>query len=206
VNIKNLLIRFISLRKGVNLDDYFETIKCEDYELFNLSFHNKRISKSIFLNLNLSEYLYPPNEKLLKCKVIYNEEGIKEVLFDEYKKRDIKSFKLVYDDSIEYSKKSLNRDALNKLFDKKDKADEIIIIKNNLVTDTSIANIAIFDGTSWLTPRKPLLLGTTRDRLLENTEIIEADISVDMLLNCKKFALLNAMIGMNIIDDYSFLT
>lgn len=187
------------------MEDYFETIKCDDYEVYNLDFHNKRVSNTVFLNLNLSEYIYPPNENLLKCKLTYNEEGVKEVIFETYKKREIKSFKLVYDDKIEYSKKSTNRDIINSLFDKRDSADEIIIIKNGLVTDTSIANIAIYDGTSWITPKKPLLEGVTRARLLESRELILSDISVDMLLKCEKIALLNAMIDMDILENHSFL-
>lgn len=187
------------------MQDYFETIKCEDEDIYNIHYHNKRVSNTISKNLDLNEYIYPPNEKLLKCKVIYNEEGIKEVSFQEYTKREINSFKLIYDDTIEYSKKSVERKDINKLFEKKENADEIIIIKNNLVTDTSIANIAIYDGTSWLTPKKPLLYGTTRARFLENKELIEANITVDMLLKSKRIALLNAMIDMDIKDDYSFL-
>lgn len=185
---------------------FFETIKCENYEVYYLDYHNKRVAKTVYLNLNLSEYIYAPNEKLLKCKVVYDFEGVKEVSFEEYKKREIKSFKLIYDDTIEYSKKRLNRENINNLFDKKEKADEIIIIRDNLVTDTSIANIAVFDGKSWLTPKKALLEGTTRARLIENKEIIESDISVEMLLSCEKLALLNAMIGMDILEDHSFLT
>lgn len=187
------------------MEDYFETIKCDDYEIFNLTFHNKRVSNTVFLNLNLNEYIYPTSENLLKCKLIYNEEGVKDVTFDIYKKREIQSFKVVYDDNIEYSKKSTNRDALNNLFSKRDEADEIIIVKNGLVTDTSIANIAIYDGTSWLTPKKPLLEGVTRARLLESRELILADISVEMLVKCEKIALLNAMIDMDILETHSFL-
>ncbi|RYA24464.1 branched-chain amino acid aminotransferase, partial [Malaciobacter halophilus] len=37
--------------------NYFETIKCEDYEVFNLSYHNKRIAKTIARNFDLSEYI-----------------------------------------------------------------------------------------------------------------------------------------------------
>jgi len=187
------------------MQDYFETVKCDDYEVYHLSYHNRRISNTVCLNLNLSEYIYAPNNKLLKCKVIYNEEGIKDVSYVQYHKRDINSFKLLYSDTINYAKKSLNREELDSLYSQKEKADEIIIIKNNLVSDTSIANIAIYDGTSWLTPATPLLYGTTRARLLEKRELIEANITVDMLLKSKKIALLNAMIGMDIKEDYSFL-
>ena len=84
---------------------------------------------------------------------------------------------------------------------KKKEADDILIIKNELVTDTSIANIAFFDGKKWLTPKTPLLKGVTRTRLLDNSEIFEADIHFRELKKYKKVALLNAMIDFDIIAE-----
>lgn len=185
--------------------EYFETIKCDDYEVFNLSYHEKRISNSIGMNFNLCEYIYPPSNKLLRCKLIYDENSILSVEYFPYKKREIKSFKLIYENEIEYSKKYLDRKNLDELYLKKDNADEIIIIKNGFITDTTIANIAIFDGDNWITSRKPLLFGTTRARLIENGELIEKDIDVNMLKNSKKIALMNAMIDFDVLEDHSFL-
>lgn len=184
---------------------YFETIRCEDYEVFNLPFHEKRVAKTIGLNLNLQDYIYPPSAKLFRCKIVYDESGVLNVDYFPYKKREIKSFKLVFNDGLEYSKKFLNRDAIDKLYETKEEADDIIIVKNGLITDTSIANIAMYDGTAWITPKTPLLEGTTRARLLNNCELIEKDISVQMLQNAKKFALMNAMIDFDVLEDYSFL-
>ncbi len=87
---------------------------------------------------------------------------------------------------IEYSKNNLNRDSLNKLFEQKESCDEIMIFKNSLLTDTSIANIAIFYDNSWITPKKPLLNGTTRQRYINSGFIKEADITLAMLKKCKK--------------------
>lgn len=182
--------------------EYFETIKCFDNEVFNLEYHNRRVSNTIGLNLNLQEYIYPPSSKLYRCKLIYNEYEVLDVQYFEYTKRDIKSFKLIFDDTIEYSKKYLNRENIEKLFSKKEDADEIIIVKNGLVTDTSIANIAIFDGTVWLTPKNCLLAGTTKSRLLEERFLIEKDITIEMLRDAKKIALMNAMIDFNILGEY----
>jgi 4-amino-4-deoxychorismate lyase len=187
-----------------NKQKYFETIKCEDFENFNLSYHNKRIVNTIGMNINLQDYIYPPSKKLLRCKVIYDQEGIQDIKYFSYKKRYIKSFKLVFDDGIDYAKKYLNRENIDSLYKQKDKADEIIIIKNALVTDTSIANIAIFDGSNWITSKIPLLKGTTRARMLDTQMIFEKDITVEILKNAKKIALLNAMIGFDILEDYSF--
>ncbi|XPV69067.1 MAG: aminotransferase class IV family protein [Halarcobacter sp.] len=183
--------------------EYFETIKCFDNEIFNLQYHNKRVANTIGLNLNLQEYIYPPSEKLYRCKLIYNEYEVLDVQYFEYKKREIKSFKLIFDDNIEYSKKYLNREDIDKAFGKKQNADEIIIVKNGLLTDTSIANIAIYDGTNWLTPTIPLLFGTTRERFIEEKKMIEKPITVQMLKSAKKIALLNAMIDFDILDEYT---
>ncbi len=184
-------------------ETYFETIKCDDYEVLNLSYHCKRIANTIALNINLQDYIYPPSHKLLKCKVIYNDEGILNVEYSEYKKREIKTFKIVFDDKIEYSKKTTNRDKLDLLYKKRDNCDEIIIIKNDIVHDTSIANIAILYKGTWITSKSYLLEGTTRARHLNDNLLIENDITLDMLKNAQKIALMNAMIDFDVLSDYS---
>jgi 4-amino-4-deoxychorismate lyase len=183
---------------------YFETIKCDDYEIFNLDYHNKRVANTIGLNLNLQEYIYPFSDELLRCKVIYDRNEILDVSYFPYNKREIKTFKLIFDDEISYSKKYLDRKYLDKLYENKDEFDEIIIIKNKIITDTSIANIAIFYENTWITSRNCLLQGTTRNRLIEEKKILEKDISVSMLKKASKIALMNAMIGFDIKEDYSF--
>ncbi len=182
---------------------YFETIKCEDLEVFNLSYHKKRIQNTVGLNISLEEYIYPPSDKLLKCKVIYDDTGVIEISYDSYLAKKINSFKLVYDDNINYNKKSINRLELEKLLEYKDDEDEIIIVKNGLLTDTSIANIAIYYENEWITPRLPLLEGTCRSRLIDEAKIKEKDITVDMLKSSEKIATLNAMVDFNEIIDFT---
>ncbi|MFK2823173.1 aminotransferase class IV family protein [Arcobacter sp. YIC-80] len=185
---------------------YFETIKCDDFEVFNLEYHQERIAKTVGLNINLSEYIYPLSNKLLRCKLIYDESGVLDVNYFEYKKKDIKTFKLVYDENIDYSKKYLNREKLDELCAKKDNCDEIIIVKDGFITDTSIANIAIFYDNRWISPKKPLLKGTTRARLISQGKLYEKDISIQMLQKCEKFALMNAMIDFDELEIYSFFS
>lgn len=108
--------------------------------------------------------------------------------------RTISSLQVVCDDTISYSYKSCDRSQLNALAAKKGDCDEIIIVKNNLITDTSFTNLAIFDGNNWLTPKHPLLHGTQRALLLDNGLIKEADITVDDLIKAKRIRLFNAMI------------
>jgi 4-amino-4-deoxychorismate lyase len=184
---------------------YFETIKCDDSEIFNIKYHEKRIANTIGKNISILDYIYPPNNQLLKCKMTYSEDGIINVSFNPYKKRNLKVFKIIKNDTIKYDYKYENRNEINNNFDKKDIADEIIIVKNNFITDTSIANIAIYIDEQWITPKNPLLFGTTRQRYIDEGKLKEKDIDVNTFKKAKKLALLNAMIDFDVIEDYKIL-
>ncbi len=181
--------------------NFFETIKCDKNKAFNLKYHEQRIFNTTKLKINLKDIIKPNSNKLIKCKLIYNKEKILNIQYDNYIQKNIKTFKLIHS-NISYKHKKLNRKNIDNLYVKKENCDEIIIIKNNLITDTSIANIAIFYNNKWITPKTPLLNGTTRMRLLEEEAIYEQDINIDMLLNAKNIALLNAMIGFCELDEF----
>ena len=72
---------------------------------------------------------------------------------------------------------------------------EIIFIKDGLITDTTIANIACFINGRWYTPTIPLLHGTTRARLLDEKKLQLADITLEEFKKAEKFALMNALTG-----------
>lgn len=102
---------------------FLETIKAVDGEIFNLSYHQKRYESVLtFFDCSdfedLQSYLNPPLSGLYRCRLVYDLDKI-EVTYHKYKKRDIKSLKLVYDDSIEYSKKSTSRESLDTLLKKR---------------------------------------------------------------------------------------
>ena len=178
---------------------YFETIKCEGGFAKNLSYHKKRIADTIGINFPLEEYIYPPSKELIKCKLIYNESEILNIHYSKYQKKVIKSLKLIKSD-IKYDKKYLNRNKINELFEQRENNDDILIVDSNgYLKDTSIANIAIFINDTWLTPKTPLLFGTTRNRLIKENKIIEKELKIDDLKNAKGFALLNSMIDFDII-------
>jgi len=128
------------------------------------------------------------------------------VTFHEYKKREINTFKLIFENEIDYAYKSTDREEIDALYQKREDCDEILIIKDLLVTDTSIANIAFYTAEGiWITPKSPLLKGTTRARLLDEGKLVEADIKANELRSFSKVALLNAMIDFDILERYEFL-
>lgn len=181
---------------------YFETIKCNDFSIYNIEFHKQRISQTIGLNINLEEYIYPPTSELLKCKVIYDASGIVEITYTPYQKKKITTFQLVFNDSIEYQTKKVDRTNIEKLLLYKGDCDEIIIVKDGFVTDTSIANITIYYKNQWITPKVPLLYGTTRARYLQNQNIKEMNITPKMLKIATHIGLLNAMIDFDILSNF----
>ncbi len=189
---------------------FLETIKIVDGEIFNLEYHQNRY-KSVLDSLgikdiqNLENFINPPEWGLYRCRLVYDADNI-EVSFHEYKKRDITTLKLVFENDIDYKNKSIDREDIERLFSQRGEGDDILIIKDLLVTDTSIANIAFYTKEEkWITPKNPLLKGTTRARLLDEGKLTEVDIKVHELRSFSKVALLNAMIDFDILDRCEFL-
>ena len=187
---------------------FFETIKIENGEILNLEEHNIRLNRTIYknflysLDINLNDYIKVPDLKTYRCKVVYDKE-IRTIDFIPYNQRVFRSFKIIHSDIV-YPYKSLNRSELDKLFAQKGSCDDIVIVRDGFICDTSIANIAIYDGKSWVTPKKPLLLGTQRAKLLKDKLIVEKDIKVKDMKNTARFAIMNSLIGFKEIKDIKF--
>ena len=183
----------------------FETIKVENGQIFNIEWHNKRFNKArleLFgknKELKLEEYLTPPQKGFYRCKIRYDSE-IQSVDYFPYQIKHFTQFQIIQS-NLDYNYKYDNRSELQKLLKKpfsNDNYDEIIIEKNGLLTDTTIANIAFYDGENWFTPKVALLEGTTRARLLEEGFLKLKNIKKENIKNYSHFALMNAMIGFQI--------
>jgi len=183
-----------------------ETISVIDGKALHLGYHQERLNRSqkalfsSFVPINLNEIIKPSSSQgQLKCRVVYADKLI-DVSYSAYHPRVIQNLKLIESD-IDYSFKYSNREKLNELYAKREDADDILIVKNSLITDTSIANIAFWDDHKWITPKSPLLRGTTRERLLRNSFLIQRDIHIDEIDKFSLFALMNAMIGFKPIKN-----
>ena len=69
--------------------------------------------------------------------------------------------------------------------------------RNGLITDTSYANVAFYNGKDWITPSRPLLMGVKRTELFEQKKIRAADICTRQLGDFSEIKLFNAMISAN---------
>lgn len=175
-----------------------ETIKLENGNLVNLKYHNQRFNKAR-KNLfslekeDLSELIQIPEiykTGLFRCRILYQQE-IKKIEFIPHQLKPIKSLQIVTDNTIIYSYKYADRTQLQKLYEQRASADDIIIIKNGLVTDCFIGNLVFFDGKNWLTPKSPLLRGTQRQKLLDEGNIKEAIIAKDELSTFEFVGIIN---------------
>lgn len=180
---------------------FVESIQLNDGVFKRLELHHKRVRKAMLdyypkvkvFNLikSLSRTTFP-TEGLYKCRVVYDSE-IRKIEYTPYIRREIRSLRLVETkmESIQYKKEDRSR--LNAAFALRDDCDEVLLVKNGLLTDTSFTNIALFDGLNWYTPRIPLIYGVNRTELVEKRLLIEKDIPPSELEEYQRISLFNAM-------------
>lgn len=178
-----------------------ETVKLKNGIFENVDLHNERfnnsrkylfdVNDSIDLNELLSSYQYEKSG-VFKTRVVYNQDIVK-VEFVPYVLKQLHSLKLVFGE-IDYGYKYEDRTGINKLFEFRDNCDDILIVKDGKLTDTSAANIAFFDKDRWYTPLHPLLKGCEREKLIRSKMIFEEDIKVSDLERFDKAALFSTMV------------
>ena len=180
----------------------FETIKIVNNVPQNILLHEERMNRSRKELLDISDHISPgdfikiPEDStgsVDRCKIVYGR-TVNSVEFSSYTPAKVSFLKIVKADELIYDHKYLDRNQLTSLVDRQS-AHDILIIRNNLVTDASYANIVFYDGRNWITPDSPLLNGTMRTHLLRAGLIREARITVDDIMNYSHFRLINAMLG-----------
>jgi len=186
-----------------------ETIKCENGIISNLAYHQKRCDKSrkelynTTDSLDLASVISPPQSGLYRCRIIYSK-NIQSIEYIPYQEKEIQSIKIV-SSSLDYHLKYADRDNFTMLLSTHTDADEILIEKDGYLTDTSIANIALYDGEQWVTPMHPLLKGTMRQKLLDEGFLHTRDIKKEDLTHYTQVALTNAMIGFKILKNINII-
>jgi 4-amino-4-deoxychorismate lyase len=167
----------------------------------NLSYHALRMNLAreevwkLTVPVKPEKYLVVPpefSEGVVRCNVYYGPD-IQRVIFKKYLRREIRSLVMLSLPAIDYHLKYANRSLLDSLLAYRGEADEIVIVKDGLITDTSMSNLVFYDGQGWFTPAKPLLNGTCRQRLIEEGRVVEQDLrpgDLHRFIGCK---LINAM-------------
>ncbi len=182
-----------------------ESIYLNDGVFRNLSYHEERMKEStrdLFkreIRSDLTTLLTGmkiPSKGLYKTRVIYDTE-IQKIEFVPYIISPVRSLRLVHSNTITYDHKLQDRSSLHQLYEQREDADDILIVKNGFITDTFYANVIFKKDDAWHTPKHYLLKGTMRQYLLDEGKIVEADITVDNYNYYQSTKLINAMLGMD---------
>lgn len=180
-----------------------ETLKLKDGHLFNTEYHQSRLNQALAElfpeagAIDLASVISIPEQYAsgsFKVRVLYGPD-FEKIEIEPYHSRIVQSLKVVYHESVDYHLKYTNRQILHELFAKRCGCDDIIVIKNGLVTDAFAANLLFSDGLKWVTPTAPLLKGTQRQFLLDQGIISELEIREEDILSFQKVGLINAMVG-----------
>ncbi|MDP4679721.1 MAG: aminotransferase class IV [Cyclobacteriaceae bacterium] len=191
---------------------FIESICCIDGKIQNLALHQSRVDgtfKHFYSQspIQLGEII--KNVPIIgkhKCRIVYDASNV-EIEFQSYPKRHINTLKVVEGSHIDYDFKYEDRTELRSLFEQREDCDDILIVKNGLFNDSYFANLALFDGKKWFTPKSPLLKGVRRQALLNEERISEHDISVDDINLYSKVSLINAMLDLGeVIVSIDYVT
>lgn len=182
---------------------FSEVIRVQDGVLCHPELHAARMDRTARRFWNgvagdrLAELVVPDDLRTgrVKCRIVYGAERF-EVTCAPYVSRTVRTLALAGADTLEYDYKYLDRSALSRLHDSV-AADEVLIVRRGLLTDTSYTNIVLEDAAGALfTPAEPLLCGTMRERLLREGRIAERTIRADQLADYRRIHLINAMLDL----------
>jgi 4-amino-4-deoxychorismate lyase len=178
-----------------------ESIKCINGRLQDLDYHQNRVNRAL-------EAFYPERDPLIlkkeisipaalsgvfKCRFTYGNLNYS-FEFIPYTAKRIKSLRLIEVEAYHYPHKFLDRTSINTFFQKRNDSDDIIMTKEGMITDTSYANLAFYDGENWYTPDTPLLPGIKRQKLIDLEILKPIKISREDLSCYQKVSLINAML------------
>ena len=187
------------------MSQFIESIKVEDRKIFLLDHHQKRVDATFAHfgkegSINLSEIfrnLDHDEDGLYKLRISYDLNKNFRTQLIPYAISEINNFQLVVNNVYDYSFKFEDRKEREKMLQQA-RSGEIIIVKNNHITDTSFSNILFKKGKDWFTPSTYLLNGVQRQHLLQKNKIKEAEITMQNVSEYSHFQLINAM---NDFDD-----
>lgn len=187
------------------MSQFIESIKIEDKKIFLLDLHQKRVDDTFAhfgkeTSINLAEIfknLEHDEDGLYKLRISYDLDKNFRTQLIPYAISEISNFQMVVNNIYDYSFKFEDRKELEKML-RQAKSSEIIIVKNNHITDTSFSNLLFKKGKEWFTPSTYLLNGVQRQYLLKNKKIKEAEITLQNIAEYSHFQIINAM---NDFDD-----
>lgn len=187
---------------------FFESIRLKDGVFGLLPLHQARMQRTqaahfaLQAPIGLETFLQGqafPRQGLFKCRIAYGL-ALDRPEFIPYHKKDIRSLRLIDAGDLDYRFKSNDRSAIDALLAQKQDCDDVLMVKNGLITDSSYCNIVFYSNQGWFTPDMPLLPGVQREQLLRNYRIRPRRIRPEDLTNYLSYKLINAMMPFDEAD------
>lgn len=183
---------------------FLETVKIVDAKVQAAGLHNQRMwtCAPLLRGFDIAGIDIPKefSRGTVKCSLYYCSD-IENIVFTPYTPRPVRRLKVVHCDDIDYSRKYADRSRLDALRSLRKDCDDVLIVKHEMVTDTTFSNICLFDGKSYVTPKSFLLDGCKRRQLLCEGKISEREVGEEDLPKYLHAKLINAMLD---IEDNPF--
>ncbi|WP_116105715.1 aminotransferase class IV [Lewinella sp. IMCC34191] len=133
-----------------------------------------------------------PTHGVHKLRLLYRV-GLESYEVQPYSIRPVGSLRVVEANDLQYSRKYADRSSIEAAFARRKDCDDIIMVQHQHVTDSSYANLALYDGDRWYTPAWPLLRGTRREELITSGILHPTVIRLKDLPHFEHIRLVNSM-------------
>lgn len=180
---------------------FIETIRIQDGHVCHLSDHTDRMRRTAdhfgftapTLLTDLASLV--PDELrtgTVRCRVVYDH-TLREVTFTPYRRRHIERLFAVDAGTTTYAFKYADRAPLARPDVPLGASDELLFVREGLLTDTSYTNLILRRGRELVTPDTFLLEGTCRRRLLREGIVHTEPVRLHDLPTYDELLLINAM-------------
>ena len=182
---------------------FIESICYDEGKFQRLKLHNERFNLTRYhffgtvRDIQLESFLEIPKqlrENTVKCRIVYGAE-IESISYHIYEIKPVRSLQFVIDDTIDYAFKYADRNYLDLLLKNRGQSDDILIVKNGLITDSSYANIVFLQNNRWYSPLNPLLKGTRIKDYMSKGHVTPALLRPEDLHRFSEARLINSMIS-----------
>lgn len=184
--------------------EFIETVAVKDGRWQQPERHERRLNatRTAFFGgghpvFRLAQISVPPAaaQGIFKCRIRYDGR-IRQVDFEPYAPRPVRSLQAVESPGLNYRYKYADRSALDALYAERGRCDDVLMLQDGYVTDGRYANVAVWDGENYYTPRTCLLDGTKRQALLAQGVLQEIDLRFSDLKRFKRLFFINAMLDL----------
>jgi len=196
---------------------FIESIRIDKGSVQDLVYHNRRVARTISFHWgdvpapDLDRYCNEAirgaerlvSKGVFKLRIIYSDIIISHTI-EPYYARQVNSLKIVEDNNIDYSFKFEERGSIETLYKQREQCDDVLIVKNGLITDTSYCNVIFEKDGILYTPDSPLLAGTKREKFLEQGLISEKKIRPCDIKRYDKVYLINSMLNLTPVEKIIF--